>query len=185
MIARAAQLVAEPTATETADARLVRLCIAGDQDAWKQLVRRYERLIYSVAVKICRDSEIATDILQQVFLELYQRLHEVKNSASLAAWVATVARRRAFDHLRATKPTEPIVEEEVFETADIFAQIEREHTLEKALAKLSERNRRLMEMLYTSEEYTYEQIAEKLGIPVASIGPTRIRCLKKLRKLLS
>ncbi len=185
MTVRAAEVIAE-IIDESADAKLVRRCIAGDQDAWKQLVSRYQRLIYSVAIKICRDPEIATDILQQVFLELYQRLHELKNATSLAAWVSTVSRRKACDHLRASKPTEPILDEEVFEAADAFAQIEREHTLERALATLPERNRRLMELLYTSsEEWTYEEIAKKLGIPVASIGPTRLRCLKKLRKLLS
>ena len=175
-----------PKTRDFDDAKLVRLCISGDQDAWKQLVARYERLIFSVSIKICRDAEIATDILQQVFMELYQRLPEVKNASSLAAWVATVSRRKTCDHLRTSRPTEPLVEDSVFGGADVFAQIEREHTLERALSSLSDRNRRLMEMLYTSAEgYSYEEIATTLGMPVASIGPTRVRCLKKLRKLLS
>jgi RNA polymerase sigma factor (sigma-70 family) len=169
-----------------ADAGLVRNCLDGDQDAWNRLVARYERLIYSVAIKICRDPEMATDVLQQVFLELYLRLHDVKNTASLAAWVATVTRRKTCDYLRAAKPTEPILDDDLFLAKDMFAQVEREHTLEKLLATLPARNRRLMEMLYTApDDYSYEQIAQQLGIPVASIGPTRTRCLKKLRKLLS
>ena len=89
-----------PLVRETADAadvNLIQRCIQGDQQSWKQLVARYERLIYSIALRICRDSEAASDILQQVCLELYQRLDEVRNASSLPAWVATVARRRAYD----------------------------------------------------------------------------------------
>ncbi len=138
------------------DRDLIRRCIEGDQEAWKQLVRRYERLIYSIALRICRDSETAADVLQQVCLELYQRLGEVRNTATLSSWIATVA------------------------------NIERQHTLERAMASLPERNRRLMQMLYMSDrDYSYQEIAQELGMPVASIGPTRIRSLKKLRKLLS
>ena len=72
------------------------------------------------------------------------------------------------------------------DSEDIFANIERQHTLERAMASLPERNRRLMQMLYMSgHDYSYQEIAQQLGMPVASIGPTRIRSLKKLRKLLS
>src|SRR5690242_18544627 len=119
MILRAEELPVDAVA-ESADAKLIRLCIAGDQDAWKQLVARYQRLIYSIAIKICRDSEVATDILQQVFLELYQRLHDVKNVASLAGWIGTVTRRKVIDHLRSSKPTEPIINDDVFDGTDIF-----------------------------------------------------------------
>jgi len=55
---------------DSGDRDLIRRCIEGDQEAWKQLVRRYERLIYSIALRICRDSETAADVLQQVCLEL-------------------------------------------------------------------------------------------------------------------
>src|SRR5678815_2077062 len=94
------------------DRNLVQRCIEGDQQAWKQLVARYQRLIYSIAWRICRDSEAGADILQQVCLELYQRLDEVRNVASLPAWVATVTRRKSYDHLRSLKPTEPLLDED-------------------------------------------------------------------------
>ena len=173
--------------TPSGDRNLVQRCIEGDQDAWKQLVARYHRLIYSIALRICRDSEVSADILQQVCLELYQRLDEVRNVASLPGWVATVTRRKSYDHLRSLKPTEPLVDEEGPATQDeVLCNIDRQHTLERAMSALPERNRRLIEMMYMSGGgHSYEEIAVELGIPVASIGPTRIRSLKKLRKLLS
>jgi len=169
------------------DRNLVQRCIEGDQQAWKQLVARYQRLIYSIAWRICRDSEAGADILQQVCLELYQRLDEVRNVASLPAWVATVTRRKSYDHLRALKPTEPLADfDGPPDEDDILGNIERQHTLERAMSALPERNRKLIEMMYMSGGgHSYEEIAAELGIPVASIGPTRIRSLKKLRKLLT
>ncbi len=74
------------------DRNLVQRCIEGNQDAWKELVARYQRLIFSIALRICRDSEVSADIMQQVCLELYQRLDEVRNLPSLPGWVATVTR---------------------------------------------------------------------------------------------
>jgi RNA polymerase sigma factor (sigma-70 family) len=171
-----------------ADTELVVRCIQGDQSAWEQLVTQYERLVYSIALAICRDDEVAADILQQVCLELYQRLDEVRNVDSLAAWVATVTRRKTYSYLRSKRPTEPFEEDEESNAVspDFLANIERQHTLERALATLPPKSRRLIELLYFSaEEKSYEQIAAELGMPVASIGPTRVRCLEKLRKFLS
>ena len=171
---------------DSGDRDLIRRCIEGDQEAWKQLVRRYERLIYSIALRICRDSETAADVLQQVCLELYQRLDEVRNTATLPSWIATVTRRKSCDYWRSCQPAEPLLDDGSADSEDIFANIERQHTLERAMASLPERNRRLMQMLYMSgHDYSYQEIAQQLGMPVASIGPTRIRSLKKLRKLLS
>jgi len=172
--------------SDSGDRDLIRRCIEGDQEAWKQLVRRYERLIYSIALRICRDSETAADVLQQVCLELYQRLDEVRNTATLPSWIATVTRRKSCDYWRSCQPAEPLLDDGSADSEDIFANIERQHTLERAMASLPERNRRLMQMLYMSDrDYSYQEIAQQLGMPVASIGPTRIRSLKKLRKLLS
>jgi RNA polymerase sigma factor (sigma-70 family) len=184
------ELIKDKTSSRTSgtDADLVVRCIRGDQKAWEQLVLQYERLIFSIAISICRDAEVASDILQQVCLELYQRLDEVRNLDSLAAWVATVTRRKAYTHMRSTRPTEPFEEndEDGVVSPDLIANIERQHTLERALATLPPRNRRLIELLYFStEEKSYEDIAAELGIPVASIGPTRVRCLEKLRKFLA
>jgi len=171
---------------DSGDRDLVRRCIEGDQEAWKQLVRRYERLIYSIALRICRDSETAADVLQQVCLELYQRLDEVRNTATLPSWIATVTRRKSCDYWRSFQPAEPLLDDGSADSEDIFANIERQHTLERAMASLPERNRRLLQMLYMSDhDYSYQEIAQQLGMPVASIGPTRKRSLKKLRKLLS
>jgi RNA polymerase sigma factor (sigma-70 family) len=172
-------------ATASVDLRLVQRCIDGNQEAWTQLVKRYERLVYSIALRICHETEAAADVMQQVFLQLYQQLEEIRNLPSLPAWISTVTRRRAYDHLRSIRPTEPLLEDSHADEADVFSRIQHRHALEIAMAALPVRNRRLIEMLYMSPEaHTYEQVAERLGMPVSSVGPTRIRTLKKLRTLL-
>jgi len=172
-------------ARDSDDGELVKRCIDGNQEAWRELVNRYEGLIFSIALRICRDTECADDILQQVCLELYQRLHEVRNAANLPSWIVSITRRKACDYWRTRIPTEALDDRSV-DSEDIFASIERQHSLERAVASLPERNRRLIQMMYMSgRRYTYEEIADGLGMPVASIGPTRIRSLQKLRKLLS
>ena len=174
-----------PGTRDSDDHDLVKRCIEGDQEAWKELVFRYHRLIFSIALQICHDSESAADILQQVCLELYQRLHEVRNAANLPSWIVTMTGRKSCDYWRGRVPTE-VLDDSSIDSEDIFAGIERQHTLERAVATLPERNRRLIQMMYMSgQRYTYEEIADVLGMPVASIGPTRIRSLQKLRKLLS
>ena len=167
------------------DPDLVKRCIEGDERAWEQLVHRYNRLIYSIALTLCREPEIAADILQQVCIELYRRLDEVRKQESLSSWIATVTRRKAYTYLRSKKPMEPLFGAETVACRDILENVEQQHMLARALATLPPRSRRLMELLYLTEgERTYEQIAAELGMPVSSIGPTRSRCLKKLKKVL-
>src|SRR5881397_1512157 len=94
------------------DPDLVKRCISGDERAWEQLVYRYNRLIYSIALTLCREPEVAADILQQVCIELYRRLDEVRKQESLSSWIATVTRRKAYTYLRSKKPTEPLFDAE-------------------------------------------------------------------------
>src|SRR5215831_14466705 len=118
------------------DSRLVQRCIDGDEEAWKQLVFRYQRLIYSISLRICRQREAAADVMQQVFLQLYQQLDEIRNLSCLPAWITTVTRRRACDYLRSSRPTEPLLDDAHTDSSDAFSRIQHRHALEMALARL-------------------------------------------------
>src|SRR5262245_8583455 len=135
----AAEDVLRITGTRNSDdLDLVKRCLDGDQEAWNELVIRYEGLIFSIAIRICPDSESAADILQQVCLELYQRLHEIPNAANLPSWIVSITRRKSSDYWRTWIPTEALDDSSVH-SEDIFAGIERQHTLERAVASLPER----------------------------------------------
>ena len=123
-------------------------------------------------------------LFQQVWLELYQHLADLRNIDALPAWLITVTRRRSYAVLNSRYGTEPL-DEEIPDHSEQLTQVEHEHTLERALDQLPDRCRQLIDLLYfDTSEPTYLQIAEKMGMPEASIGPTRARCLEKLRKLL-
>jgi RNA polymerase sigma factor (sigma-70 family) len=166
------------------DNELIEQCLKGDQAAWKELVVRYQRLVYSIARVFCSDPEDVADVFQQVWLELYQQLADLRNVDALPAWLMTVTRRRSYAALHARYGSEPL-DDEVPDISEQLARVEREHSVERALDQMSDRCRRLIDLLYFDvNEPSYSQISQTLGMPEASIGPTRARCLEKLRKLL-
>jgi len=166
------------------DHDLIQACLRQEQDGWKELIGRYQRLIYSVARSYCPLSEDTADIFQQVCLELHRCLHQLRNEETLSAWLITITRRRAYAFLRSQKPQIPIDDFDAAVDARIEI-LEKEFEIERALLRLPDRCERLLRMLYFDvDEPSYNDIAQKLSMPVASIGPTRARCLEKLKRLL-
>jgi RNA polymerase sigma factor (sigma-70 family) len=118
-------------------------------------------------------------------MELYKHLSDLRDVGALPVWLITVTRRTALALRKSRRLAEEHLNEDPPDLSHRLALIESEHALEQALGRLPDRCRRLIELLYfTSEEPTYAEIAEEMGMPVASIGPTRARCLEKLKKLL-
>ncbi len=167
------------------DAKLVNACLKGDQSAWAELIRSYRRLIYSVARVLCPDQGDAEEVFQQVCLELYQRLADLRDVASLPKWLIIVTRRQSITLLRGRKQTTSLDENRLPGKSRIET-IEHRHAIERALERLPDKCRRLLNYLYFSEDgVSYANIAQWMKIPVASVGPTRARCLEKLRAIMS
>jgi RNA polymerase sigma factor (sigma-70 family) len=166
------------------DNDLIELCIKGDQSAWKDLVSRYQRLVYSIADTYCPHDEDASDVFQQVWMQLYLHLSDLRDVEALPAWLITVTRRCAYAVINSRRASEPL-DEELPDLSQRVAMIEDEHALEQAMELLHERCRQLIDLLYFApDEPSYVEIAEIMEMPVASVGPTRARCLQKLRKLI-
>ena len=166
------------------DNDLIERCLKGDQTAWKELVTRYHRLVYSIAHVFCSNPEDVSDVFQQVWLELYQQLADLRNVDALPAWLMTVTRRRSYAALHSKYGSEPL-EHDIPAVSEQLTQVEHEHALERAIGQLQDRCRRLIDLLYfDTNEPSYSEISRIMGMPEASIGPTRARCLEKLRKLL-
>jgi RNA polymerase sigma factor (sigma-70 family) len=168
------------------DHELIESCLRGEQSGWTQLVSRYQRLIYSVARALCPEREDCADVFQYVCMELYQSLPKLRNEKTLPAWLITVARRQSYSLIRAKKPHIPIGAYNNAASDGRIEAIEKEAEMEWAVAQLPERCQELLRLLYfDSNEPTYADIARRMGMPESSIGPTRARCLGKLKKLLS
>jgi RNA polymerase sigma factor (sigma-70 family) len=167
------------------DGALIADCLAGDQDAWRELVQRYQRLVYSIANAYDLPPDDASDVFQQVWTDLYQHLAELRDFQALPAWLITVTRRKALLLIRSRLGTQPL-EEDLPDVSENLTAVENEHAVERAMELLPERCRRLIELLYfRKDEPSYAEIASQLEMPIPSVGPTRARCLDKLRKLLS
>ncbi|MFN3331992.1 MAG: RNA polymerase sigma factor [Caldilinea sp.] len=184
---------------ETTDAALVHACRRGDATAWETLVNRYQRLIYAIPRRAGLDDDACADVFQRTFALLVEHLDRITQPERVRAWLVTTARRETQRLSLKAIRTQPLVteghEEEIETPAvlldpsplpdEVVAELEDQHLVRTALAKLDERCRQLLTLLfYRPEPMSYEQVAASVGVSIGSIGPTRARCLQKLEKLL-
>jgi RNA polymerase sigma factor (sigma-70 family) len=171
-------------------ALLVTRAQTGDQQSWNALVERYAPLVWS----ICRRYELggadASDAGQNVWLRLVDQLGHIRDPAALPGWLATTTRRECIRALRArrSQPTVLVLDAETIpdEQTGIAEQelliAERHAALREAFTYLPSRCQRLIAMLIEEPPVPYAKIGAELGIPIGGIGPTRGRCLDKLRR---
>jgi RNA polymerase sigma factor (sigma-70 family) len=157
----------------------------GDQDAWDRIVERYAPLVWSTCVRHGLFGTDADDVGATVWLRLVERLGSIRDPAALPGWLATTARRECLQALRARRRQVPVDEEwmpdESSPPPDAWLLTQERHlALRTAFADISERCRVLLSLLF-GDQRPYTEISARLGIPVGSIGPTRLRCLAALR----
>src|SRR5271156_3621407 len=180
-----------PTPVSRADEQLVQDSLAGNPDAWSELIDKYKNLIFSVPIKYGFSRDEAADIFQEVCLGLLSELKTVREPRALAKWLLTVTAHKCFHRKRLSRRFVSM-DSEVLElprieippeALEIIAEAEREQGLREAMSDLSSRCRRLIEMLFFEQpSRPYSEVAQTLGLAVGSIGFIRQRCLEKLRK---
>ena len=180
------------------DPALVALCRAGHGAAWKTLVHRYQRLVSAIARRARLDQHAAADVFQTVFLRLLQNLTRIEDPGRLQAWIVTTTKRESLLQRRRAERMEVL---EAAADADADEAVEEavdegrgpEQTLEHwqrvmqvrlAVDSLDIRCRELLQAVFAGEPVAYDEIARRLNMPLGSVGPTRARCLDKLRRLL-
>ena len=181
----------------TPDNTLLARCRSGDSGAWSQLVERYRRLVWSVIIKHRMRDEEAEDVFQHVFATLVSSIDQIQDEAALPAWLVTTTKRRCWRVTAQTrqaaerarsldadpdKRVDPVDERD--DPVETRAQLEKQ-LVREGLERLGGKCKDLLEALFgAGGEPNYTLIAEKLGIRVGSIGPTRARCLEKLSRIL-
>jgi RNA polymerase sigma factor (sigma-70 family) len=168
---------------------LVSRAAEGDEQAWDALVERYAPLIWSICRRYRLDSADAEDVGQQVWLRLVDQLGSFRDPAALPGWVAATTRRECGRVVRA-RGTErldtklaglPQSADDMVTDEEILAA-ERTEALRAAFAELPRHCQQLITLLTADPPVPYAEISARLGIPVGSIGPSRRRCLDKIRR---
>lgn len=187
-----------PESPETT-AGLVARCLRGDAPAWAALVQRYARLVHSVPVRHGLSPMEVDDVGQEVFLALARHLHAIENPEALPAWLLITARRlswRALQRRNREVSLSPATGTEEGEASppeslripgmeQLLHGWHNQDAIAKGFARLDERCRTLLHLLFLdSNEPAYDEICAQMGIAIGSIGPTRARCLGKLRSIL-
>lgn len=175
----------------TVVAELVRAAAGGDQAAFDRLVERYAGLVWSVVRAHRLGDADAQDVFQTTWLRLVEHLDRIREPGAVGGWLATTARHESLRLLRRAERTRPAPDElldgvdertEAGETRVLRA--ERDAALWEAFEELADRCRRLLRVLLADPAPAYEEVSAALDMPVGSIGPTRARCLARLREHL-
>ena len=173
------------------DRDLIQGCKRGEARAWRRVLDRYERLVFSIPRGYGLSREDAADISQLTFSLLLEGLDSLTEESNLGAWLATVARRHSWRLMDRGRRESTGRERDLAESAALFGgekPTERwvlTDWLQQGLSKLDEPCRKLLTTLYFDERQpSYAEISERLDMPLGSIGPTRARCLRRMRQVL-
>lgn len=197
-----------PSLEQLSDADLVLQCRDGSQPAWNALVRRFQRLVYTVPRRAGLSEAQAADVFQVAFSRLFEHIDRLDDPSRVRAWLVTTAKRETLRLLEQNKRlAEPLHEtgaDADGQTDDdapggladrladpnplpeaLLDDLQQQDRLHRALALLDERSRALLTLLFLQDETpSYDDIAQRLQMPAGSIGPTRARCLQRLRAIL-
>lgn len=181
---------AAPAATgECTPADAVRRAQDGDQEALAHIARCAEPKVRSVVRRFRLDVATAEDVVQNTMLRMLTRIDTLRAADRFDAWIRAIARNEAISVLRKRSREIPselgdnqwIVDPDP--AADLI-RLEDIATVRKAVARLPEKSRKLIDLLFAEDQVAYEDVAREIGRPKGSIGPTRQRCLSRLHDLI-
>ena len=171
-------------------ADVVAAATLGDARAWDELVDRFGALLWSIARSYRLDTATCADVVQEAWVRLAQSLDRIREPSSVGAWLATTTRNEALRVAKKQQRERP----DRFDDESQLGLVgpadgptlarERDQLLVDCLTAVPERCQQLLRLLVAEPAVPYTEIAEILDMPVGSIGPTRSRCLRKLRESL-
>jgi RNA polymerase sigma factor (sigma-70 family) len=175
------------------DARLVKECLSGNEEAWFLLIEKYKALIYSIPVKYNLSQPEAADVFQATCTELLIRLPQLREPRALPKWLMQVAHHECYRMKRmnqrvVSRDAEPnLPEPEIPPIAErLMQQTQEEQMLREAVTALTPQCRRLVELLFfETPSRPYTEVAAELGLAVGSIGFTRQKCIERLKRQLT
>lgn len=166
---------------------LVAAAIDGDRRAYRQLVEQMSGVVWKAIREVGVPDSDASDVAQTVWLHMVEHLAAIRDPERLPGWLARTARNECYAWVRRNRRrTEVRVVDDSYATVpepdERLLAAERRAAVVHAFVSLEARDRELLTMLVADPPVPYRVISDATGIPIASIGPTRARCLEKLRR---
>lgn len=164
--------------------------LKGDHDAWAKLVKQYEALVYTVAIRTGLSYSLSADCFQQTWVILFEKRKSIKNPSQISSWLVTTAKREAWRLLsisrkEGTDELLPFLEDKNALPDSKIEKLETEFMIQESIGQIDHRCQTLLKLLfYSPVTYSYKEITSKLGISVNALGAARKRCLERLRKIL-
>jgi RNA polymerase sigma factor (sigma-70 family) len=166
---------------ELTDAQLVARCRTGDHEAWRELVDRFSRYVYAIAVQGFKLPEHdAEDVFQEVFTRAYEHLHKLRDDEAIRPWLAQLTRRLCIDRLRAGSAEQLDDDVEIADADDTIARLDESLAVHEALSALPDNCQEILDRFFARDE-SYHTIGDALDIPSGTIASRISRCLTKLR----
>jgi len=168
-----------PAAPPDAHERLIERCLDGDEDAWAQIVRAYWRKVFNIAYKFVGRHDEAEDLTQEIFLKIFRSLGTFDRRANFQTWLISVSRNLCIDHYRSVRKERETIDRaidagelapEADEPGPVAALEQRDRValLRQALAALPEALRTAV-LMRDIQELSYQEIAERLGLPEGTV----------------
>ncbi len=166
---------------EVTDAQLVGRCRAGEPEAWNELVERFSRYVYAIAVRAFRLSEHdAEDVFQDVFARTYERLDSLRDDTAIRPWLAQLTRNACVDRLRTGSREQPAELAEGEELDLALERLDDALDVHEGLRALSGTCRDILDRFFVQDQ-SYVTIGSELDLPAGTIASRISRCLASLR----
>ena len=188
----------DPIATSLANTdALIERCLAGDQTAWEQIVRQHWRKVFNLAYKFVGRHDEAEDLTQDIFLKIFKALHTFDRRANFQTWLISISRNLCIDHYRSVRKERETMARDV--DASQLMPVSRERSPHGELEQIDLRKRirlalaelpptlRQAVVLRDLQEFSYQEIADQLGLPEGTvksrINRGRLELARQLRRL--
>jgi RNA polymerase sigma-70 factor, ECF subfamily len=169
---------------------LIGRCRHGDRQAWNMIINAYSRSVYNIALNFIGDKDTASDITQDIFIKLYQNLDKFKDNNNFSSWLFTLSRNYCIDYWRKNKRY--LQAQEIDEQAAAPGDSPEEEAVRNSETArlrqailLLEPEARLFLILRDILNLSYQEIAEKLGVPEGTVKSRINRGRLKLSQLIT
>jgi RNA polymerase sigma factor (sigma-70 family) len=169
---------------------LLQRAAGGERDAWNALVDRFGQMVWSTARGYRLDEAAAHDVAQTVWLRLIENIERIQDPERLPGWLVTTCRREALSVLKKSERQIPSdfeydLEDPSPSLESLIIDDEESREVVAAFAELDHECQQLLRLLTVEPALSYEEISEATGRPVGSLGPTRGRCIDRLKAGIS